>query len=145
MTLRFRLGQIVLVIALVAGLAGTVAARDDDSRKDSKKSDSRDNDDRDKDRGDHDKRDYDRYDRYDRDRHDNDGHDNDRHDKDRHDNDRDDRDDDDDDSHHHGNKVTICHKQDHHGSKTITVSASAVSAHQLHGDTIGPCPSSASR
>jgi len=140
MTLRFRLGQIVLVIALVAGLAGTVAARDDDSRKDSKKSDSRDNDDRDKDRGDHDKRDYDRYDRYDRDRHDND-----RHDKDRHDNDRDDRDDDDDDSHHHGNKVTICHKQDHHGSKTITVSASAVSAHQLHGDTIGPCPSSASR
>ena len=140
MTLRFRLGQIVLVIALVAGLAGTVAARDDDSRKDSKKSDSRDNDDRDKDRGDHDKRDYDRYDRYDRDRHDND-----RHDNDRHDNDRDDRDDDDDDSHHHGNKVTICHKQDHHGSKTITVSASAVSAHQLHGDTIGPCPSSASR
>jgi len=135
MTLRFRLGQIVLVIALVAGLAGTVAARDDDSRKDSKKSDSRDNDDRDRDRGDHDKRDYDRYDRYDRDRHDND----------RHDNDRDDRDDDDDDSHHHGNKVTICHKQDHHGSKTITVSASAVSAHQLHGDTIGPCPSSASR
>jgi len=140
MTLRFRLGQIVLVIALVAGLAGTVAARDDDSRKDSKKSDSRDNDDRDKDRGDHDKRDYDRYDRYDRDRHDND-----RHDKDRHDNDRDDRDDDDDDSHHHGNKVTICHKQEHKGGKTITVSASAVSAHQLHGDTIGPCPSSASR
>jgi len=135
MTLRFRLGQIVLVIALVAGLAGTVAARDDDSRKDSKKSDSRDNDDRDKDRGDHDKRDYDRYDRYDRDRHD----------KDRHDNDRDDRDDDDDDSHHHGNKVTICHKQEHKGGKTITVSASAVSAHQLHGDTIGPCPSSASR
>jgi len=135
MTLRFRLGQIVLVIALVAGLAGTVAARDDDSRKDSKKSDSRDNDDRDKDRGDHDKRDYDRYDRYDRDRHDND----------RHDNDRDDRDDDDDDSHHHGNKVTICHKQEHKGGKTITVSASAVSAHQLHGDTIGPCPSSASR
>jgi len=140
MTLRFRLGQIVLVIALVAGLAGTVAARDDDSRKDSKKSDSRDNDDRDKDRGDHDKRDYDRYDRYDRDRHDND-----RHDNDRHDNDRDDRDDDDDDSHHHGNKVTICHKQEHKGGKTITVSASAVSAHQLHGDTIGPCPSSASR
>ena len=135
MTLRFRLGQIVLVIALVAGLAGTVAARDDDSRKDSKKSDSRDNDDRDRDRGDHDKRDYDRYDRYDRDRHD----------KDRHDNDRDDRDDDDDDSHHHGNKVTICHKQEHKGGKTITVSASAVSAHQLHGDTIGPCPSSASR
>lgn len=135
MTLRFRLGQIVLVIALVAGLAGTVAARDDDSRKDSKKSDSRDNDDRDKDRGDHDKRDYDRYDRYDRDRHD----------RDRHDNDRDDRDDDDDDSHHHGNKVTICHKQEHKGGKTITVSASAVSAHQLHGDTIGPCPSSASR
>ena len=135
MTLRFRLGQIVLVIALVAGLAGTVAARDDDSRKDSKKSDSRDNDDRDRDRGDHDKRDYDRYDRYDRDRHDND----------RHDNDRDDRDDDDDDSHHHGNKVTICHKQEHKGGKTITVSASAVSAHQLHGDTIGPCPSSASR
>jgi len=135
MTLRFRLGQIVLVIALVAGLAGTVAARDDDSRKDSKKSDSRDNDDRDRDRGDHDKRDYDRYDRYDRDRHD----------RDRHDNDRDDRDDDDDDSHHHGNKVTICHKQEHKGGKTITVSASAVSAHQLHGDTIGPCPSSASR
>ena len=135
MTLRFRLGQIVLVIALVAGLAGTVAARDDDSRKDSKKSDSRDNDDRDKDRRDNDKRDYDRYDRYDRDRHDND----------RHDNDRDDRDDDDDDSHHHGNKVTICHKQEHKGGKTITVSASAVSAHQLHGDTIGPCPSSASR
>ena len=140
MTLRFRLGQIVLVIALVAGLAGTVAARDDDSRKDSKKSDSRDNDDRDKDRRDYDNRDYDRYDRYDRDRHDND-----RHDNDRHDNDRDDRDDDDDDSHHHGNKVTICHKQEHKGGKTITVSASAVSAHQLHGDTIGPCPSSASR
>ncbi len=128
MTLRFRLGQIVLVIALVAGLAGTVAARDDDSRKDSKKSDSRDNDDRD--RRDHDKRDYDRYDRYD---------------KDRHDNDRDNRDDHDDDSHHNGNKVTICHKQEHKGGKTITVSASAVSAHQLHGDTIGPCPSSASR
>jgi Ni/Co efflux regulator RcnB len=129
-TLRFRLGQIVLVIALVTGLGATIAARDEDSRskdsRDSKKGDSRYTDGRD---WDHDK------DRDDKD-----------HDRRRHDNDRDDDDDDDDDdSHHHGNKVTICHKQEHKGGKTITVSASAVSAHQLHGDTLGPCPSSASR
>lgn len=134
MALRFRLGQIVLVIALVAGLASTIAARDDDSRskdaKDSKKSDSQDRDDRDNDRRDNDRRDNDR-------------RDNDRDDRDRdHDNDRDH---DDDDSHHHVNKVTICHKENRHGGKTITVSSNAVAAHQQHGDTLGACPVSASR
>jgi hypothetical protein len=38
------------------------------------------------------------------------------------------------------NKVTICHK----GKSTITVSESAVPAHQEHGDTIGPCPTDSS-
>lgn len=32
-------------------------------------------------------------------------------------------------------KVTICHK----GKNTLTVAASAVSAHQAHGDTLGAC------
>jgi hypothetical protein len=32
-------------------------------------------------------------------------------------------------------KVTLCHK----GKKTISVGASAVPAHQRHGDTLGPC------
>jgi hypothetical protein len=33
-------------------------------------------------------------------------------------------------------KVTLCHK----GKKTISVGASAVSAHLRHGDTLGACP-----
>ena len=134
MTVRFRLAQIVFVVALVTALGATTAARDDDAQgKDSKKSDSRsdsrDRDDRDNDRN--------------SDRKDNDRRDNDR-DDDRRDNDRDH--DDDDDNSHHGKKVTICHREDRRsGGKTITVSASAVAAHQLHGDTLGACSVSACR
>jgi hypothetical protein len=39
----------------------------------------------------------------------------------------------------YGKKVTICHK-----GRTITVSVNALKAHKAHGDTIGPCPRSAS-
>jgi hypothetical protein len=33
-------------------------------------------------------------------------------------------------------RVTICHRQ----KETITISVSALAAHQGHGDTLGPCP-----
>jgi hypothetical protein len=39
-----------------------------------------------------------------------------------------------------GEKVLICHKPDKKGGHTISVSASAVSAHLGHGDKLGPCP-----
>ena len=40
----------------------------------------------------------------------------------------------------YGKKVTICHK-----GKTITVSKNAVPAHVRHGDTLGPCTSTAAK
>ena len=39
-----------------------------------------------------------------------------------------------------GEKVLICHKPNKKGGHTISVSASAVSAHLAHGDKLGPCP-----
>ena len=44
-------------------------------------------------------------------------------------------------------QVTICHIPPGNPSNahTITVSESAVPAHQAHGDTLGPCPASPSR
>jgi len=130
MTLRFRIAQMLLVIALVAGLAATIYARDDDPRDFSRKYDSRSNT-----RVVESKRYDDR---------DDDGDDDSRRRRDRDDDDDDDKDDDDDRDHHqnHGNKkVTICHKEDNRpGGKTITISWKALAAHQLHGDTIGPCP-----
>lgn len=42
-------------------------------------------------------------------------------------------------------KVTICHKENNNGGKTITVSVNALSAHQAHGDTVGACPVSPSQ
>lgn len=39
-----------------------------------------------------------------------------------------------------GEKVLICHKPDKKGGHTLSVSASAVSAHLGHGDKLGPCP-----
>ncbi len=41
----------------------------------------------------------------------------------------------------YGKKVTICHK----GKKTITISKSALPAHQRHGDTLGSCSSAAAK
>jgi hypothetical protein len=38
-----------------------------------------------------------------------------------------------------GGKVTICHKPNGKNPHTITISRSALPAHQAHGDTIGPC------
>jgi hypothetical protein len=35
----------------------------------------------------------------------------------------------------YGKKVTVCHK----GKKTISISKSALPAHQRHGDTLGTC------
>ena len=45
-----------------------------------------------------------------------------------------------------GNQVTICHRPPGNPSnaQTITVSPNAVPAHQRHGDTLGPCPTSPS-
>ena len=39
-----------------------------------------------------------------------------------------------------GEKVLICHKPNKKGGHTLSVSASAVSAHLAHGDKLGPCP-----
>jgi hypothetical protein len=39
-----------------------------------------------------------------------------------------------------GEKVLICHKPDKKGGHTLSISASAVSAHLGHGDKLGPCP-----
>jgi hypothetical protein len=41
-----------------------------------------------------------------------------------------------------GSQRTICHRPPGNPSnaQTITVSESAVPAHQRHGDTMGPCP-----
>jgi len=39
-----------------------------------------------------------------------------------------------------GEKVLICHKPDKKGGHTLSISASAVSAHLAHGDKLGPCP-----
>ena len=37
-------------------------------------------------------------------------------------------------------KVTICHKPEKNGGKTIRISRSALRAHMRHGDTTGACP-----
>jgi Domain of unknown function (DUF5666) len=39
-----------------------------------------------------------------------------------------------------GEKVLICHKPNKKGGHTISIAASAVSAHLAHGDKLGPCP-----
>jgi hypothetical protein len=39
-----------------------------------------------------------------------------------------------------GEKVLVCHKPDKQGGHTLSISASAVSAHLGHGDKLGPCP-----
>jgi hypothetical protein len=116
-----RITQTLLAVGLVASLGVTVSARDDDPR-DFKK-DSRDNS------------------RYNSDRYrgNNQNNSGDR----RNDDDRD------------NEKVTICHKPQRDdddddnrnglAAKTITVSKNALTAHLKHGDTIGPCPASASR
>jgi hypothetical protein len=39
-----------------------------------------------------------------------------------------------------GEKVLVCHKPDKKGGHTLSISASAVSAHLGHGDKMGPCP-----
>jgi hypothetical protein len=39
-----------------------------------------------------------------------------------------------------GEKVLICHKPDKKGGHTLSISASAVSAHLGHGDKLGACP-----
>ena len=39
-----------------------------------------------------------------------------------------------------GEKVLVCHKPDKKGGHTLSISASAVSAHLGHGDKLGPCP-----
>src|SRR5215216_5501570 len=39
-----------------------------------------------------------------------------------------------------GEKVVICHKPAKKGGHTLSVAASAVSAHLAHGDKLGPCP-----
>ncbi len=158
MTLRFRIARLVLTIVFVAGLAASIAARDDDPRDFSRKNNSRSsnskvnesrkdsryerNDNRRGDRDDDDRDDDDDDDDDDDRRRD---RDDDRRKNDRDDDDDDDDDDEDDDRGNHQNhgdkKVTICHRDNGHpGGKAITVSWSAVAAHQQHGDTLGPCP-----
>ena len=39
-----------------------------------------------------------------------------------------------------GEKALVCHKPDKKGGHTISIAASAVSAHLGHGDKLGPCP-----
>jgi len=39
-----------------------------------------------------------------------------------------------------GEKVLVCHKPDKKGGHTLSISASALSAHLGHGDKLGPCP-----
>jgi hypothetical protein len=39
-----------------------------------------------------------------------------------------------------GEKVLVCHKPNKKGGHTLSISASAVSAHLGHGDKLGPCP-----
>lgn len=120
-----RITQTLLAAGLVASLGVTVSARDDDPR-DFKK-DSRDNS------------------RYSSDRYRGNNNQNNSGDRDR-----------DDDGDRDNEKVTICHKPQRDddddddkpnglAAKTITVSKNALAAHLKHGDTIGPCPVSASR
>jgi hypothetical protein len=123
MTLRFGLPQILAATALVATLDVATFARDDDPR-DFRRYDSRNGSNNESKRN------------------------NSQNSWRNNGNDRDDDDDDD------RNKVTICHKAErvdddddgHRGfiAKTIEISRSALNAHLNHGDTLGPCPRSAS-
>jgi hypothetical protein len=132
-----------MVIGLIAGFTASITARDDDTRERTQTGDRR-----------HASRTSSRADVREGDRN-----------RERERDDRDDEDDDDDrDSRErdrdddgrrrasqrydkHGDKtVEICHKENRQpGGKTIVVSCNAVGAHQKHGDTLGPCPISASR